>query len=77
MRLRSSQPKIAPHEWNCGEELWIIDAVAPFGQLEETLQDLRETIFPGRKVHALLPDPARTGASVLREWPPAPVPVKH
>lgn len=76
-RLRSSQPKIAPHEWNCGEEAWIIDAVAPFGQLEETLQDLRETIFPGRKVHALLPDPARTGASVLREWPPTPLPVKH
>lgn len=76
-RLRSSQPKIAPHEWKCGEEVWIIDAVAPFGELEETLKDLRETILAGKKVHALLPDPSRPGANLLREWPPAATPVKH
>lgn len=76
-RLRSAQPKIAPHEWKCGEEVWIIDAVAPFGQLEETLKDLRETMFPGRKVCALLPDPEKPGTSIVREWPPAPVPVTH
>lgn len=76
-RLRSAQPKIAPHEWKCGEELWLIDAVAPFGQLEETLKELRETIFPGRKVSALLPDPARPGTVVLREWPPTPLPTRH
>lgn len=76
-RLRSVQPKIAPHEWKCGEEVWIIDAVAPFGQLEETLKEVRETIFPGRKVCALLPDPARAGAATVREWPPAPKPTTH
>lgn len=76
-RLRSAQPKIAPHEWKCGEEVWIIDAVAPFGQLEETLKELRETMFAGRKVCALLPDPANPGAATVREWPPAPVPVTH
>lgn len=68
-RLRSAQPKIAPHEWKCGEEVWIIDAVAPFGQLDETLGELRETVFAGRKVCALLPDPAKPGAVVVREWP--------
>jgi cytolysin-activating lysine-acyltransferase len=76
-RLRSSQPKIAPHEWKCGEHVWIIDAVAPFGQLEETLKELRETMFPGRKVAALLPDPARAGAVMVREWPPTPMPTAH
>lgn len=76
-RLRSAQPKIAPHEWKCGEEVWIIDAVAPFGQLEELLKELRETIFTGRKVSALLPDPSRPGAVIVREWPPVPVPTKH
>lgn len=76
-RLRCAQPRIAPHEWKCGEEVWIIDAVAPFGQLDETLQELRETIFPGRKVSALLPDPAKAGAVIVREWPPAPAATTH
>lgn len=68
-RLRSEQPKIAPHEWQSGEEVWLIDAVAPFGQLDVTLKELRETTFAGRKVSALLPDTSRAGAVVLREWP--------
>jgi cytolysin-activating lysine-acyltransferase len=76
-RLRSAQARIAPHEWKCGEEVWIIDAVAPFGQLEETLKELRETIFAGRKVSALLPDPARPGASIVQEFPPTPMPTRH
>jgi cytolysin-activating lysine-acyltransferase len=76
-RLHSIQPKIAPHEWKSGEEVWIIDAVAPFGQLEETLKELRETMFPGKKVNALLPDPARAGAMMVREWPPTALPATH
>lgn len=69
-RLRLAQSKIAPHEWKSGEEVWIVDAVAPFGQLEETLKDLRENTFSGRKVSALMPDPARPGSTLFREWPP-------
>ncbi|MEW6133708.1 MAG: toxin-activating lysine-acyltransferase, partial [Pseudomonadota bacterium] len=76
-RLRSAQPKIAPHEWQSGEQVWIIDAVAPFGQLEETLKELRETMFPGRKVCALLPDPTKAGAVLVREWPATAAPAKH
>lgn len=76
-RLRSSQPKIAPHEWKSGEEVWIIDAVAPFGQLEETLKELRENTFAGKKVSALLPDPARTGTMMLHEWPATTVSTIH
>ena len=67
-RLRSSEPKIAPHEWKSGEHVWLIDAVAPFGQLEETLKELRETMFPGKKVCALLPDPKQPGKVDLNEW---------
>lgn len=76
-RLRSNQPKVAPHEWKSGEHVWIIDAVAPFGQLDETLKELRETMFAGKKVHALLPDPSHPGAMTVREWPPTPVPTTH
>lgn len=76
-RLRSAQPKIAPHELKCGEEVWIIDAVAPFGQLEETLKELRETMFAGKKVCALLPDAANNGVPTVREWPPTQAATAH
>jgi len=68
-RLRGQQPKIAPHEWQSGDQVWIIDAVAPFGHLDETLKELRETQFAGKKVSALLPDPSKPGALLVREWP--------
>lgn len=77
MRLRSDMPKISPHEWKSGEHVWIIDAVAPFGQLEETLKELRETMFAGKKVNALVPDSSRPGAMTVREWAPTPVPTTH
>lgn len=76
-RLRSYQPRIAPHEWKSGEHLWIIDAIAPFGQLDETLKELRETLFPYRKICALLPDPARVGALAVHEWNPASAATMH
>jgi len=72
-RLRSAQPKIAPHEWKCGDEVWIIDAVAPFGQLEETLKELRETVLSGRKVCGLIPDSTNPGVTKVCEWAPASV----
>ncbi len=76
-RLRSAHPKLAPHEWKSGDHIWLMDAVAPFGLLDETLRELRETMFPGRKVCALMPDTSRSGAVAVREWPPASVPTTH
>jgi len=76
-RLRSGESKLAPHEWKCGPHVWIIDAVAPFGQLDETLQALRDTVFSGQKVSALLPDSAKAGTLVLKDWPPTAVPLTH
>lgn len=56
-RLTSSIPKIAPHEWKSGHHLWLIDVVAPFGGLEETIADLARSNFAGRAFKALLPKP--------------------
>lgn len=67
-RLRSFEPRIAPHEWKSGEHIWLIDAVAPFGQLEETLKGLRETVFQGKRVCALLPNPNKPGQVEMYEW---------
>lgn len=76
-RLRSTQSKIAPHEWRSGEEVWLIDAIAPFGQLEETVKEVVEKNFAGKTVYAHLPDPAHPGTYVLREWPAVPGSTLH
>ena len=69
-RLRSQVPKIAPHEWKSGEHVWLIDVVAPFGQSEEMIEELRKTQFPGSKVCALMPDVQQGNRLVVREWEP-------
>ena len=52
-RLRCGNARLAPHEWNCGDEIWLIDIVAPFGGGEAILQDLQSNLFSGSKVHFL------------------------
>lgn len=69
-RLRSGTPRIAPHEWQSGDHLWLIDAVIPFGQTEEMIAELRKTQFPNRKISALLPDAQRGNQLTLKEWGP-------
>lgn len=69
-RLRTGTPRIAPHEWQSGDHLWLIDAVIPFGQTEEMIAELRKTQFPTRKISALLPDAQQGNQLTLREWGP-------
>jgi hemolysin-activating ACP:hemolysin acyltransferase len=37
-------------EWNEGDQLWIIDLVAPFGNIKEILCDLRDAVFLNFKI---------------------------
>lgn len=46
-------PKLAPHEWNLGDRLWVIDVIAPFGGAKEILQKLQETEFKDKDVKIL------------------------
>jgi len=66
-RLRGGEPRIAPHEWQSGEHLWMIDMVAPFGGLDEMFDELRKEQLAGQKISALIPDPQQ-GKSTLKEW---------
>lgn len=70
-RLRSGIGKVAPHEWKAGAHVWLIDLVAPFGQMDEMLGELRSTVLAGQAIRALLPDPQQGGKLVMREWPAA------
>lgn len=67
-RLHSGMLRIAPHEWQSGEHLWLIDAVAPFGQLEAMIDELRKDQLAGQTISALLPDPLNANQLKLHEW---------
>lgn len=69
-RLRSGTPRIAPHEWQSGQHLWLVDVVTPFGKTEEMIDELRNVQFPNLKISALLPDPQQGNQTKLREWIP-------
>jgi len=65
-RLRSGVAKIAPHEWQSGDHLWMVDMIAPFGHRDEMFKDLREGQLAGRKINALVPN--AQGKFDLKEW---------
>ena len=67
-RLRSQAPLIAPHEWRSGENAWLVDVVAPFGDADALIQESISKFAPGKTVRAWLPGPA--GTPVLREFAP-------
>jgi cytolysin-activating lysine-acyltransferase len=63
-RLRAANATIAPHEWNSGSHLWLIDAVMPFQVDEALLKEIVQTIGKGQAVNAWLPD--ATGQLALK-----------
>ena len=69
-RLSSGVAKLAPHEWHSGEHIWLIDTVAPFGGLEECIDDLRTTLLANQRIHGFAPD-IESGKVAIREWMPA------
>lgn len=66
-RLLSGTPKIAPHEWQGGENVWLIDIVTPFGQSEETINEAL-SLFPGQRVHGFAPVPGANPPLQLMSW---------
>ncbi len=67
-RIRSGHLKIAPHEWNSGDHLWMVDMVSPFGNLDKLFADLRKQQLSGEKISALVPDPKNKGQLRIQEW---------
>ena len=58
---------IAPDQWASGDNLWLGDAVAPFGGRDEVLATLKRDVFGDRKVKCLQPSPGGLGFGVV-EW---------
>lgn len=47
-RLRMGIGKLGFDEWNSGNNLWIIDFIAPFGGSDKMIEELKETVFKGK-----------------------------
>jgi cytolysin-activating lysine-acyltransferase len=47
-RLMAGGYKLRPDEWKNGNNLWLIELVAPFGAQEEILTDLKTSVFAGK-----------------------------
>ena len=58
--------KLRPEDWKSGDRLWIIDIVAPFGGIENMLNDIRKNEFPDRELRLVAPDP-ETGGITARK----------
>ena len=56
-RYRQAPHHLAPADWKSGDQLWIIDAVVPFGAAREVIADVKEKVLPGQTLHQLVPLP--------------------
>lgn len=66
-RYREAPHQLALTDWNSGDQVWLIDILAPFGGAQEVLKDLREKVFPGQVLHQLVPT-SPSEAEVM-DWP--------
>lgn len=53
--------RLAPNDWNSGENVWLMDVIAPFGGREEAVREIKEQVFPGKTVKALQAAPDGAG----------------
>ncbi|NJR31404.1 toxin-activating lysine-acyltransferase [bacterium] len=40
-------------DWKSGEQLWVVEIIAPFGGAELMVQDLKQKVFPTREMRFL------------------------
>ncbi|MCA1323481.1 toxin-activating lysine-acyltransferase [Herbaspirillum sp. alder98] len=74
-RYRKAPHHLTASDWRSGEQVWIIDLIAPYGGVQDILTELRTTIFPGQVIHQLAPMPQ--GEAKVIKWEAVASPVKH
>ncbi|UES54000.1 toxin-activating lysine-acyltransferase [Roseibium aggregatum] len=58
--------RLMPTDWKSGEDLWLIDFIAPMGGQDEMIKELRENIFKGKPFKSL--QPTAEGKVGVKEW---------
>lgn len=65
--MKSGVRRVPAEAWASGPNLWLIDAIAPFGGRDEILATLKNEVFGGRKVKSLQAAPGGNGVGMV-EW---------
>lgn len=66
-RYRTPPHQLSYTDWDCGDEVWLVDIVTPFGGLQQVMEDVRRNVHPGKAVHQLAPVPS--DLSKVLTWP--------
>ena len=53
-RLATGTSKLRPQDWKSGDNLWVVETIAPFGGAEEMVKDLKAAVFPDREIRMLV-----------------------
>ncbi|MCU0763038.1 MAG: toxin-activating lysine-acyltransferase [Hydrogenophaga sp.] len=68
-RYRQPPHQLSFSDWNSGDEVWLIDMVAPFGGIPKVMEALRSEALAGQVIHQLAP--AASGPARVVSWPAA------
>ncbi|BCS88456.1 toxin-activating lysine-acyltransferase [Pseudodesulfovibrio sediminis] len=64
-RLAAGASRLKPDDWKSGEQLWLVDLVAPFGGGEDILKELRENVLKGQKIKTVQMVPGGNGMTAV------------
>lgn len=53
LETQAGNAKLRPQDWKSGDNLWVIDTMAPFGGGDEMVKDLKLKVFPDRPIKML------------------------
>lgn len=68
-RVETGGARLAPADWTSGENLWIIDVIAPQGRAASMVEEMRNTVFKGRRFKFQATD--KDGKRVIQQVEPA------
>lgn len=65
-RLSVGHTQLTHLDWTSGHNLWLVDLIAPFGDEEAMLNDLKATVFPNKQISFVDLTRNRTARRVVR-----------
>lgn len=48
--------QLAPGDWKSGDQVFLVDLIAPYGGVAHVLTDLKQTALAGKVIHQIAPD---------------------
>jgi cytolysin-activating lysine-acyltransferase len=54
VRLSLGDARLSPSDWKSGENLWLVDLIAPFGGQDSMFGEIKANVFPDRPLKVLV-----------------------